>query len=540
MRGPAIAGYPPRYRSGDDPQGVSQEGECREPSRSTEILLVLMTTISSSKYDVVPPNPAALIESLRSVGYSLSTAVADILDNSIAAGARNIHISFHWDGSQSYVFILDDGRGMSEETLKNAMRPGSRNPLEQRSPDDLGRFGLGLKTASLSQCRNLCVASKLARGKVSTRTWDLDTLATSPEWRLLRDPSVAARDAITRLSAMQTGTAVVWSTLDRLIGDEQVGDAVAHSRMNDAIDHVRDHLALTFHRFLEDRSVKIYLNEKLVPPWNPFMKDARVPSSATPEEFIPFGKSGITFQGFILPHKDALTDEEFLDNGGPGGWTAQQGFYVYRNKRLLVYGDWLRLGRPTAWTREDHYRLARIRLDILNDADAEWHLDVKKSTARPPALIRERLTDLAECVRATARSVFAHRGKYGRRPATSATTDRPWLSVVRENHRVYLINRDHPAVQAVLRAFPKKFPELEALLRLLEETVPVEQIWLDTAEQSRDHAAPYYGIEFPVIKADMRRVVDFLVRSGINRQTAIERLRTVEPFDRYPKLINEL
>lgn len=409
-------------------------------------------------YDVVPPEPAALIESLRSVGYTLPTAVADILDNSIAAGARNIHIQFHWAGSQSAVSILDDGRGMSDAKLRDAMRPGSRNPLEERTPDDLGRFGLGLKTASLSQCRNLSVASKPAKGAVSTRTWDLETLATSPEWRLLREPSDAAADAIKSLEKMPSGTAVVWSVLDRLIGDDQVGDAVAHSRFNDAIDHVREHLALTFHRFIEDRSIKIHLNGKPVTAWNPFMRDARSPSAPTPEEFIQFGKSGMTFQGFILPHKDALTDEEFIKNGGPRGWTAQQGFYVYRNKRLLVYGDWLRLGRPSPWTREDHYRLVRIRLDIFNDADAAWHLDVKKSSARPPALIRDRLTDLAERVRATARSVFAHRGKYGKRSATPTPSERPWLSVTRENRRVYSVNRAHPAVQAVLSAFPGNSP----------------------------------------------------------------------------------
>ncbi|MDB6124560.1 MAG: ATPase [Pedosphaera sp.] len=499
-----------------------------------------MSQVSSSKFDIVPPEPAALIESLRSVGYSLPTAVADIIDNSIAADARNIHIHFHWAGTNSYVVILDDGRGMSEEKLRNAMRPGSRNPLQERSPSDLGRFGLGLKTASLSQCRNLCVISKPADGEVSSRTWDLDVLANSPDWRLLLEPSPVAGDALQKLKRMKNGTAVVWSQLDRLIGTQEAGDAVAHTRFNDAIDRVLEHVALTFHRFLEDRSVKIYLNEKAILPWNPFMKAAPVAASTTPEEVIPFSKSKITFQGFILPHKDSLNDDEFRRHSGPRGWTAQQGFYVYRNKRLLVYGDWLRLGRPAPWTMDEHYRLARIRLDILNDADAEWHLDVKKSIARPPALIRDRLTDLAERVRATARSVFAHRGKYGRRTVTQLATDRPWTSTIRENRRVYSINCNHPAIQAVLRSFPDKTPELESALRLLEETVPVEQIWLDTAEQSRDHATPYSGIEFSVIKADMRRVVEFLVKTGINRKTAIERLRSVEPFDRFPKLINEL
>ena len=491
-------------------------------------------------YDIVPPEPSALIESLRSVGYTLPSAVADIIDNSVAAGAKNIHVTFHWAGEDSYVLILDDGCGMSAEALRDAMRPGSRNPLEERKPKDLGRFGLGLKTASLSQCRNLCVSSKPVKGSLNTRTWDLEKLARSPQWRLFHEAPPAAKKGIEKLKDMPKGTAVVWSDLDRIVGDEDVGDAVASSRFNDAIDQVREHLSLTFHRFLEDGSFKLSLNGKPVVPWNPFMRDGSTTSSTTPEDFIPFGKSGVTFQGFILPHKDALTDEVFKKNAGPRGWTAQQGFYVYRNKRLLVYGDWLRLGRPSPWTREDHYRLARIRLDILNDADAEWHLDVKKSTARPPALIRDRLTDLAEHVRTKARSVFAHRGKYGKRTASDTPTERPWLSTIRDGRRVYAINREHAAVQAVIKSFPDKANELAALLRLLEETVPVEQIWLDTAEQSRDHAAPYAGVEFAIIKADMRRVVEFFVKNGINRKTAVERLRTIEPFDRYPKLINEL
>jgi hypothetical protein len=492
------------------------------------------------KYDIIPPEPSALIESLRSVGYTLPAAVADLVDNSITAQARTISVTFHWAGAASHMVLLDDGRGMSEEQLRNAMRPGSQNPLQNRAPSDLGRFGLGLKTASFSQCRNLCVATKAVGGPVSTRTWDLDALAASSEWRLLKDPPKVADSAISQLASMPSGTVVVWSALDRLVGEDNVGDAAANDRFNDAIDYVRDHLALTFHRFLEDGSFKLQLNEKPVLPWNPFLTSGNVTSAATPEEYIPFARSGVRFQGFVMPHKDALGEKEFRASAGPRGWTAQQGFYVYRNRRLLVFGDWLRLGRPTPWTREEQFRLARIRLDILNDSDSDWHLDVKKSTARPPALIRDRLTDLADAVRTTARSVFAHRGKYGKRLAVPMVTERPWVSTVRASGRAYSINRNHPLVQAVLKQYPDKSPELDALLRLLEETVPVEQIWLDAAEQTQDHAAPYSGLDLSIIRSDMRRVLEFLLQTGINRATALERLRSIEPFDRYKALINEL
>jgi len=493
----------------------------------------------SDSYELATPKPAALIESLRAIGYNLPTAIADIIDNSISAGAKNVDVTFHWDGAQSWVRILDDGRGMSEPELFEAMRPGSQNPLQKRSAHDLGRFGLGLKTASFSQARRLTVASRRDGEVVSAREWDLDYVESVNEWRLLIEPSADSSFWLSSIESRRSGTAVLWTKLDRLTLTEQVFDAAEQGRFNDAIDHVRSYLALIFHRFLEDRTLKISINNIALHPWNPFY-ESHPATYRTPVELIPFADSTLEFRGYVLPHKDKLTEDEFKMLGGLNGWNAHQGFYIYRNRRLLVFGDWLRLGAPSLWTREEHYRLARIRLDISNDTDAEWHLDVKKSTARPPALIRDRLQDLGENVRATARSVFAHRGKYGKRTAIVTPTERPWLSTVRENRRVYAINRDHPAVQAVVRAFPDNALQLMGLLRLLEETVPVEQIWLDTAEQSRDHAAPYAGVEFSIIKADMRRVVEFLVKTGINRQTAIERLRSVEPFDRYPKLINEL
>lgn len=491
-------------------------------------------------FENVPPAPESLVESLRSVGYSLPTALADIIDNSIAAGSRNVWIKFHWSGQESYVAIVDDGCGMNEGQLRAAMRHGSRNPKETRDPKDLGRFGLGLKTASLSQCRNLCVLSKAGSGPVVARTWDLDELATSREWRLLVSPSKAALAIQPELERLRSGTAVVWSDLDRLVGTAQTGISVERDRFLAALEHAVDHLSMTFHRFLGDGSLKIHVNGQQIVPWDPFMQTGTVRSSSTPLERIPYGDSHVEFQGFVLPHRDNLSDEEFNVNQGPKGWAGQQGFYVYRNRRLLVSGDWLRLGRPSAWTKEEHYRLARVLLDIPNDCDADWHLDVKKSTARPPAIIINRLTELAENVRAKARSVFAHRGKYGKRSTPSEQPERPWKSVIRDNRRVYCVNRDHPAVRAVLAAFPHRQPELETLVRLLEETVPVEQIWLDTAEQQTEHSAPYASVDSALLKADMRRVVDFLCGSGMPREKAIKTLHSMEPFDRYPRLIKDI
>jgi anti-sigma regulatory factor (Ser/Thr protein kinase) len=489
-------------------------------------------------YEIATPKPAALIESLRSIGYDLPTAIADIVDNSISANAKSIDITFHWSGAQSWICIVDDGDGMSELKLFEAMRPGSQNPLEKRSRGDLGRFGLGLKTASFSQARRLTVASRLPGDTINAREWDLDYVEKINEWRLLIEPTADSPLWLEPLESRVSGTAVLWTNLDRLTLGEQVVDAAAHARFNDAIDHVRSYLGLIFHRFLEDRTLKISINNIPVEPWNPFFENHPA-TYRTPVESIPFGNSALEFRGYILPHKDKLTNQEFKLLGGLNGWNAHQGFYIYRNRRLLVFGDWLRLGAPSVWTRDEQYKLARIRLDISNDADSDWQLDVKKSRARPPALIRERLTDLAAKIRLQARSVFAHRGQYGPRAPAPQELERPWNSGVRNGKRVYVINRQHPMVQMILSASNNK-GEIDALLRLLEETVPVEQIWLDTAEQTNDRSIPYDGVELTLLRNDLRKVFEALKTSGVDEATARQRLRSIEPFNRYQELIKEL
>jgi hypothetical protein len=145
--------------------------------------------ISESMYDIAEPRASAMIESLRAFGYNVQTAISDLMDNSISAGAGNVWLSFCWDGANSHISIQDDGHGMTEAQLISAMRPGSQSPLDEREANDLGRFGLGLKTASFSQCRRLTVASRSKDHVIAIRRWDLDYVNQVDEWRLLRTPA---------------------------------------------------------------------------------------------------------------------------------------------------------------------------------------------------------------------------------------------------------------------------------------------------------------------------------------------------------------
>ena len=214
------------------------------------------------------PGAAAMIETFRAIGYSLETAVADIIDNSISAGARNIYINRVWRGGESMIIIKDDGHGMSDEEIIQAMRPGAQNPLEERSLTDLGRFGLGLKTASFSQCRNLTVISKKKGGNVNFWTWNLDYVALTNRWELVR---WLPDESENMLDDVDSGTVVVWSNLDRVLPPlTRVDDENDKRKFSEAFDKVKSHLAMTFHRFLEDKSFKLYWCSHEIKPWNPF------------------------------------------------------------------------------------------------------------------------------------------------------------------------------------------------------------------------------------------------------------------------------
>ena len=279
------------------------------------------------------------------------------------------------------------------------------------------------------------------------------------------------------LLKLDQGTIVLWEDLDRIVDNVPVSDSGSHDHFLSLIDRVESHVAMVFHRFLEGGAagLSIFINgsdaEHRLRAWDPFMKDHDATIS-TPLERLATPRGDVEVQGFVLPHKDHLKHNQFETGAGPEGWTAQQGFYVYRNRQMLVSGGWLGLGQGRAWTREEPHKLSRLRLDMPNSADVDWDIDIKKSVARAPNYIALRLRDLAESVRNQGRQVFVHRGSYGRRVPTP-DLKRAWRVVQRKDSVAYLVDRTHPLVKHVLdQAGPLK-EAVAAMLRLLEETVPV-------------------------------------------------------------------
>lgn len=408
------------------------------------------------KTQSTPPNVGNFVKSLRDIGYTFEVAVADVLDNSISAGSN--HIQIYSVSKPELIFcMLDDGFGMTEVELVEAMRLSSRSPDDERSKEDLGKFGLGLKTASFSQCKKLTVLSK-KNNSVSIKQWDLDYISAKNDWLLITPDFNDFNDTplMDKFNDLEHGTLVVWQTIDQLEYDS----------FSDNMDKVIKHLSLVFHRFLESsfNRIKITFNNNELKPFNPF----NLSHSATqekPEEVINIHDSQITITPFVLPHHSKVSQQEWDRYATEDGYIKSQGFYLYRAKRLLIYGTWWGMHRAT-----DAHKLVRIKIDIPNDQDEYWGIDIKKSHAKPRADIKNRLRAIIQKSTELGSRPYTGRG----RKITDKTTTKFWQKIPDGNEFHFGLNRDHPLYQQI-KASPD--PDLlDVYLKGLEAYLPLDAI----------------------------------------------------------------
>ncbi|MVN91457.1 ATP-binding protein [Mucilaginibacter aquatilis] len=476
------------------------------------------------------PEASSMIETFRAIGYTIEAAVADIIDNSVSAGASGVWVDFEWKGNDTWLSITDNGTGMDSDELVQAMRPGSKNPLTERGEKDLGRFGLGLKTASFSQCRKLTATSHRKNGEPAMWTWDLDFVRETGRWELLKyRPEDSGTD---RLTQLESGTAILWNDIDRLVQHFRKDDQGALEKFMHIMNQVKRHLAMVFHRFMESGKLKIFFQDRLIEPWNPFLPTHKF-TQAQPEEHLLNGK--VFLKGYVLPHKSKLSGDEFRAAEGPRGWNEQQGFYIYRNQRLLLAGDWLGMYR-----KEEHYKLARIMVDIPNSLDAQWQIDIKKSVARPPLLLRDQLKAYAGQIRNIAVEVYRHRGK-----TISRSPGQPFVPLWAEHKRgdkwYFKINRTHPLVEkAMQEASENPSRAVDLLLRFVEETVPVKSIYIREAEQPEHQGSPFDGAAGNPVGETLELIFRNILSTGTDSDQAKKILINTEPFNHYPHLIDLL
>lgn len=492
--------------------------------------------IDTGNNNIVAPNPALILESLRSIGYSLENAIADIIDNSISAGAENIWFDTTQTGE--YIMISDDGEGMAELELINSLRFGSLDPLLERELSDLGRFGLGLKLASLSYCRKLTVASKTETSGISIKQWDLDHIRDVGDWEL-KSPGIALYPRIKeKLESLDSGTVVYWENIDRFIKDKH---SLTSKEDKDwyakQIEKVCQHLQMVFHRFIDDEDFSLYLPDgDKAEAWDPFLTEHPATRPLPSEQSI----LGIAVQPYILPHKSKFRNESEYKNGAGSlrTWARAQGFYVYRGKRLITAGSWL--GLP-GFTKSHETDLARIQLDISNMQDEEWMLDVKKSTVKIPRRYRDVLKRIAKQTRDEARKVRLYRGKVSRRENPGDYQFVWSVDKNRQNVARYRINRSHPVIESLVSGKSDEEMEIiEQILRMIEETVPTQNIILEEMKNPDSIPLPYEDVEQAQIIRILKTTILALNLDDLSPMEMRRRLLSIEPFSEYEKLVDDV
>ena len=398
------------------------------------------------------------------MGYSLRTALADVIDNAITANAREIRILADTRVDRPAIGVLDNGVGMTRDELLDAMRPGTRNPLEPRHQTDLGRYGLGLKTASFSQCRRLTVLTR-RQGRTSSARWDLDTVADTDRWLVEIPRDEAEVRWSNRLNG--DGTLVLWEKLDRLVGPSGSRDLVRQ------LDEAAEHLAFVFHRFLSgSQRIALSMNCRPLKPFDPFHSSHPATQHHQIEE-MSLGGDPITIRPVTLPHHAKVTTAEWKRYAGRAGYVSSQGFYLYRNRRLIVHGTWFRLARKQELTK-----LARVQIDIPNTMDAAWKIDVKKASAQPPPAVRERLARIVETMVTASRRTHQKRG-----PVRASRNRVPvWVRVQNKNRISYNIAHTHPALAQFRKGIPGSHrTEFDRVLRLVSAALPVDALHHDVS-----------------------------------------------------------
>ncbi len=418
--------------------------------------------------EIIPPNPAEFFESIRGLGYTLPAALADLVDNSITAGSGSIEITVDHLAKTPYIAIVDDGRGMNEELLIEAMRFGTQGSTGMRTLSDLGRFGFGLKTASLSQGRSVTVITRAATSrKPIFRRWDIDHVEKTRSWELDGELSAKGAEYMARLSAQATGTVVLIEKLDR-VSFLDAPETRMDSHLATMLSSARDHLGMIFHRFIIENNLELRLGATRIKAWDPFLRSL---SKRLPTETLYVGSGRITVTPYALPHHSRLTDDAYEQAAGPSDWARHQGFFIYRCRRLVIPGDWLNIGLP----REEHYKLARIQVDLPNTMDKEWHLNVVKSHVLVPASIRDDFKRIALQVRREAASPYRARGEK-EAPEAPRPIHSVWRREANNNGVRFRVDRSHPAIRAILHGGTGHDAAIAGVLKMIEETMPVAAI----------------------------------------------------------------
>ncbi len=473
------------------------------------------------------PFAPSLIESMRSLGYSFPSAIADLLDNSISARAQKITIVAEPNLNPSLV-IFDDGCGMNQNELYEAMRYGSSNPLEERNEDDLGRFGLGLKSASLSQCRKLVVVSK-KENQVCGYSWDLDYVMEKQSWMLkgFSGEEIQKYPHSELLDNVEHGTYIYLSEFDRI----KEGTGNISETFNKCLDDMINHLALVFHRYI-DEGLKIVVNGVEIESRDPFLLNHSATQRKRESSFHINGEK-IVLKPYILPHLSKLTQDDLDKVGGKDRLRSDQGFYVYRNKRLIIWGTWFRLER-----KDELNKLARVMVDIPNSLDYMWSIDIKKSTATLPDIIRRNMYNAVYESVLSSESVHTYRG---RKEKKKEDIDYIWERVKVRDGYEYVINRQIPQLKMLEETLDdKQIKMLERIIATLEETFPVSALYVDAAKGNIEEKKQDDSEVVDYLWNELQVQMEYVKNNNLHLLEYYNMFMKVEPYCNYKEITQRI
>ena len=493
-----------------------------------------------SKDRLNTPRADILMGSMRSIGYTFESAIADVIDNSISAHCKNINLLFPTCSlDEPVVGILDDGDGMSDVALFNAMRYGSSRSEELRQEFDLGRFGLGMKSASMSTCRILTVASKF-NGEIHAYTWNYNYIEKKGDWYTQEhtQEEINCLPYIEKLSPLPNGTLVLWRDFDTIY---KSNNGQVFEKLNDYKTSVDEYIALVFHRFLNSKSsnhINIFINNAAVVGLDPFLENH--PKTTTKKEIdIALDDSDgnerlIKVKPFILPYASDLSTKDRKLVGGVETLKSEQGFYLYRNLRLIRRGTWFGM-RPSS----DLTKNARIRVDIPNSLDDIFKIDVKKQTAEIPKRIQNQLKrTVAEALEISINKE-THRG----RKNNTKDIDYIWNRMeARGKKYYYQINRESTLLKLVKKHLNSEGDAyLEILLKEIECNLPIQQIYIDKSNESINNEENYSESRFQDVLNIGIIIIDSVKKLNAKPvEQAISDLMKAEPFCNYKEIEDKL
>lgn len=477
--------------------------------------------------DEIIPDPESLLESIRSVGYSLKEAISDLIDNSISANASSIRVIINLEGDGEF-HLIDNGDGMDHQKLVSSFRLGSTNPKTTREENDLGRFGMGMKTASLSQCRSVTVTSKQNNCVVS-RTLDLDEVSKQKKW-VIGEKELHS-EIVKQLDDIEHGTIISWEKIDHTNVSKEEND-------NLLLD-VRNYISLCFHRFMERTNNKIsfYLNDVLIKPISPVVEGSQIFSEIALDDI------DSKMRAFTIPiRKDNNSFSIFNSFELFNGLENQQGIYIYRSDRLLCFGGWLGIVKPN-----NSYKLCRVIIDFKNDysSDSKWSIDIKKTKAEIPYEYRQ---EIKRFVQKAQKDSSIKIGKYNRVEMGSSIRnlyENAELWVIKKNTKYgywdYSLNIDNPIFKGLLEKVKKK--ELKVLLDIISRNIPIADIIDNNDEEPVNHDTLYAEIDLEDILANEKKhaqqLLQIFLQSGETKSEAIEKILSVEPFVRHKQELSD-